>query len=70
MKGAEKALGQTTRRQAERHRVILPAEDYHQNYYLGTDRVLTRFGYIHQSDAYARYREACGRECPRQGTVG
>ena len=38
------------------------AEDYHQNYYLGTNRVLTRFGYIKQSDAYHRYREGCGRD--------
>jgi peptide-methionine (S)-S-oxide reductase len=39
-----------------------PAEDYHQNYYLGQNRVLTRFGWIKQSDAYHRYREACGRD--------
>jgi peptide-methionine (S)-S-oxide reductase len=38
------------------------AEDYHQNYYLGENRVLTRFGWIKQSDAYHRYREACGRD--------
>jgi peptide-methionine (S)-S-oxide reductase len=38
------------------------AEDYHQNYYLGKNRVLTRFGWIKQSDAYHRYREGCGRD--------
>jgi peptide-methionine (S)-S-oxide reductase len=38
------------------------AEDYHQNYYLGKNRVLTRFGWIAQSDAYHRYREGCGRD--------
>ena len=38
------------------------AEDYHQNYYLGENRVLTRFGWIKQSDAYHRYREGCGRD--------
>jgi peptide-methionine (S)-S-oxide reductase len=38
------------------------AEDYHQNYYLGENRVLTRFGWIKQSDAYKRYRKACGRD--------
>ena len=38
------------------------AEDYHQNYYLGENRVLTRFGYIKQSDAYKRYRKSCGRD--------
>ena len=38
------------------------AEDYHQDYYKGSNRVLTRFGPIKQSDAYKRYREACGRD--------
>ena len=38
------------------------AEDYHQNYYLGQKRILTRFGYIKQADAYARYRKSCGRD--------
>ena len=38
------------------------AEDYHQDYYKGENRVLTRFGVIRQSDAYARYRKACGRD--------
>ncbi len=39
-----------------------PAEDYHQDYYLGTKIVITRFGLISQADAYKRYREACGRD--------
>jgi peptide-methionine (S)-S-oxide reductase len=38
------------------------AEDYHQNYYLGQNRVLTRFGYVVQADAYKRYRKGCGRD--------
>lgn len=38
------------------------AEDYHQDYYKGTNRVLTRFGAIKQSDAYKRYRKGCGRD--------
>jgi peptide-methionine (S)-S-oxide reductase len=38
------------------------AEDYHQDYAYGTNRVLTRFGWITQADAYKRYREACGRD--------
>jgi peptide-methionine (S)-S-oxide reductase len=38
------------------------AEAYHQNYYLGQNRILTRFGYIKQVDAYERYRKACGRD--------
>ncbi|MEC3860656.1 peptide-methionine (S)-S-oxide reductase MsrA [Mesobacterium sp. TK19101] len=39
-----------------------PAEDYHQDYYKGTSRVITRFGVIRQNDAYKRYREGCGRD--------
>lgn len=38
------------------------AEAYHQDYYKGTKRVLTRFGPKKQSDAYTRYRQACGRD--------
>jgi peptide-methionine (S)-S-oxide reductase len=39
-----------------------PAEKYHQNYYLGQGRVLTRFGYVPQSTAYKKYRLGCGRD--------
>jgi len=38
------------------------AEDYHQDYYKGTNRVLTRFGAVQQKDAYKRYRKGCGRD--------
>ncbi|GAA6209726.1 peptide-methionine (S)-S-oxide reductase MsrA [Cognatishimia sp. WU-CL00825] len=38
------------------------AEAYHQDYYKGEKLVLTRFGPKRQSDAYARYRKACGRD--------
>ena len=38
------------------------AEDYHQDYYKGTKRVLTRFGAVTQSEAYKRYRKGCGRD--------
>ncbi len=38
------------------------AEDYHQDYYKGTNIVLTRAGPKKQSKAYAFYREACGRD--------
>lgn len=34
----------------------------HQNYYKGTNRVLTRFGIKRQSAAYKAYRKACGRD--------
>jgi len=39
-----------------------PAEGYHQNYYLGENRVLTRYGYITQATAYENYRKGCGRD--------
>jgi peptide-methionine (S)-S-oxide reductase len=38
------------------------AEDYHQDYYKGSEFVLTRAGPKRQSAAYAFYREACGRD--------
>ena len=38
------------------------AEDYHQDYYKGTNLVLTRAGLKKQSNAYKFYREACGRD--------
>lgn len=38
------------------------AEDYHQDYYAGRDIVLTRGGPKRQSEAYAFYREGCGRD--------
>ncbi|WP_128514588.1 peptide-methionine (S)-S-oxide reductase MsrA [Tabrizicola thermarum] len=38
------------------------AEDYHQDYYKGTDIILTRAGPKKQSNAYAFYRKACGRD--------
>jgi len=38
------------------------AEDYHQDYYKGDSLILTRAGPKRQSNAYAFYREACGRD--------
>ena len=38
------------------------AEDYHQDYYKGEKRVLTRFGPKRQSEAYKAYRKACKRD--------
>lgn len=38
------------------------AEDYHQDYYKGTNLVFTRFGPKRQSEAYKRYRKACNRD--------
>lgn len=38
------------------------AEEYHQDYYKGKKLVITRFGPKRQSEAYKRYRKACGRD--------
>lgn len=38
------------------------AEDYHQDYYKGTNLVLTRAGPKQQKNAYEFYRKACGRD--------
>jgi peptide-methionine (S)-S-oxide reductase len=38
------------------------AEDYHQDYYKGSGILLTRAGPKTQSNAYAFYRESCGRD--------
>lgn len=38
------------------------AEDYHQDYYKGSNIVLTRAGPKKQSSAYKFYRKACGRD--------
>ncbi len=38
------------------------AEDYHQDYYKGSNIIFTRFGPKVQSEAYKRYRKACGRD--------
>jgi len=38
------------------------AEDYHQDYYKGTNFILTRAGPKRQSEAYKFYRKSCGRD--------
>ncbi len=39
-----------------------PAEEYHQNYYLSDEIILTRFGPRRKSVAYELYRTSCGRD--------
>ncbi len=62
LKDAEKDLGQELKVKLGDNPSFTDAEGYHQDYYLGTKRTLTRFGWIKQSDAYKRYREGCGRD--------
>jgi len=59
---AEKALGQKLAVKVLGTPSFYDAEGYHQNYYLGESRVLSRFGWIKQSEAYKYYRKGCGRD--------
>jgi peptide-methionine (S)-S-oxide reductase len=68
-KAAEAALKQVEKDLGQPHALLLSdnptfadAEDYHQNYYLGQNRVLSRFGLVKQADAYKGYRKGCGRD--------
>lgn len=70
----EKALAQSAKSEAQAalgHKIVTPvldksefypAEKYHQNYYKGKNIIITRFGPKKQSEAYKRYRKACGRD--------
>jgi peptide-methionine (S)-S-oxide reductase len=59
---AEAALGQKVVTPVRNAKTFWTAEDYHQDYYKGTDIVLTRAGPKKQSNAYKFYRKACGRD--------
>jgi peptide-methionine (S)-S-oxide reductase len=59
---AETELGQEIVTPILDAKAFYEAEDYHQDYYMGTNLVLTRFGPIQQKDAYKRYRDGCGRD--------
>lgn len=59
---ARAELGQTIVTPILAEAPFYAAEDYHQDYYKGQNRVITRFGAITQAQAYKRYREGCGRD--------
>ena len=71
---AEKAAAEAAKSAAQQalgQRIVTPildaatfydAEAYHQDYYKGENRVITRRGIKTQSDAYKFYRNACGRD--------
>ena len=59
---AERALGRAVVTPVRAAAPFYPAEDYHQDYYLSDEVILTRFGPRRKSVAYGLYREGCGRD--------
>jgi peptide-methionine (S)-S-oxide reductase len=62
VKAAGAALGKPIATPVREATAFTAAGAEHQDYYLGQNRVFTRFGLIKQADAYKRYRKACGRD--------
>lgn len=59
---AQRALGRQIVTPILNAATFYDAERYHQNYYKGSSIVVTRRGPKSQADAYAFYRDACGRD--------
>ncbi|MEZ5798632.1 MAG: peptide-methionine (S)-S-oxide reductase MsrA [Paracoccaceae bacterium] len=59
---AEAQLGRRLVTPVRNARTFWRAEDYHQDYYKGSNIVITRAGPKRQSNAYKFYRKACGRD--------
>ena len=59
---AEADLGQSVVTPVRSLTKFYAADDYHQDYYKQTKKVVTRFGLISKAKAYKRYRQACGRD--------
>lgn len=62
VKDAETQLGKKIVTPVKPFTTFTDAEDYHQNYHLGENRIFTRFGWVKQSYAYEQYRLGCGRD--------
>lgn len=62
LKDGMKVLGQQIVTPVLSAKPFYKAETYHQDYYKSSEKTLTRFGYITRSDAYKKYRSACGRD--------
>lgn len=67
---AEAVLGQTIVTSVLEAGRFWIAEDYHQDYYKGSNIVLTRAGPKSQANAYKFYRKACGRDARVQELWG
>ncbi|MEL6550768.1 MAG: peptide-methionine (S)-S-oxide reductase MsrA [Pseudomonadota bacterium] len=59
---AEAALGRNVVTPVLPLGAFYAADEYHQDYYLDQDIILTRFGPRSKAEAYKRYRAACGRD--------
>jgi peptide-methionine (S)-S-oxide reductase len=59
---ASAELGQTVVTPVRNAGPFYAAEDYHQDYYKGSNIVITRAGPKKQSNAYKFYRASCGRD--------
>ncbi len=59
---AQSELGQTIVTPILQAATFYDAEDYHQDYYKGSNIVLTRGGPKSQANAYKFYRKGCGRD--------
>ena len=59
---AQDELGQTIVTPILTAGKFYPAEDYHQDYYKGSNIIFTRAGPKKQSKAYKFYRKGCGRD--------
>ncbi len=67
---AEAALGQKIVTPVKKAGKFWIAEAYHQDYYKGSNIVLTRAGPKKQSNAYKFYRKSCGRDARLQELWG
>ncbi|MEP5153139.1 peptide-methionine (S)-S-oxide reductase MsrA [Planktotalea sp.] len=67
---AQSALGRDIVTRVIRAKTFSKAQSHHQDYYKGSNLVVTRFGTIKQSDAYKRYRKGCGRDARVQQLWG